>query len=75
MVERRTHDYSWRWTTLFFAALDIKTGKVIGQCQRRDGVIEFHKFLDRIDKAVPERLDVHLILENYGAHKTLAVRA
>jgi transposase len=75
VVERRTHDYSRHGTTSLFAALDIKTGEVIGQCHRRHRAIEFRKFLDRIDKAVPEQLDVHLILDNYGTHKTPAIRA
>lgn len=69
-VERRTHDYVRHGTTSLFAALDAKTGKVIGQLQRRHRTIEFRKFLDTIDAAVPVDLDVHLILDNYGTHKT-----
>lgn len=69
-VERRTHDYSRHGTTSLFAALDVKTGSVIGQCHRRHRSIEFRKFLEEIDQAVPKNLDVHLILDNYGTHKT-----
>lgn len=75
LIERRTHDYSRHGTTSLFAALDVKTGEVIGECHRRHRAIEFRKFLDRIDKAVPEALDIHMILDNYGTHKTPAIRA
>jgi transposase len=74
-VERRTHDYSRYGTTSLFAALNVKTGEVIGECHRRHRAIEFRKFLDRIDSAVPESLDIHMILDNYGTHKTPAIHA
>jgi len=73
-VERRTHDYARHGTTSLFAALDVKTGKVIGECHRRHRSVEFRKFLDSIDEAVPTSLDVHLILDNYGTHKTALIR-
>jgi transposase len=69
-VERRSHDYVRHGTTSLFAALDAKSGKIIGQVHRRHRAIEFRKFLDTIDGAVPAELDVHLILDNYGTHKT-----
>jgi transposase len=69
-VERRSHDYVRHGTTSLFAALDAKGGKIIGQLHRRHRAIEFRKFLDAIDAAVPAELDVHLILDNYGTHKT-----
>jgi len=69
-IERRTHDYTRYGTTSLFAALDVKTGEVIGECHRRHRAIEFRKFLDSIDDAVPADLDVHMILDNYGTHKT-----
>ena len=69
-AERRTHDYIRHGTTSLFAALDAKTGKIIGQLHRRHRAIEFRKFLDTIDAAVPAELAVHLILDNYGTHKT-----
>jgi transposase len=72
-VERRTHDYVRNGTTSLFAALDVKTGKVIGQCHRRHRSLEFRKFLMRIDQEVPADLDVHLILDNYATHKTPAI--
>src|SRR5512144_1372708 len=69
-IERRTHDYRRPGTTSLFAALDIKTSEVLGQLHRRHRSIEFRKFLDAIDEAVPADLDVHLIMDNYGTHKT-----
>lgn len=69
-AERRTHDYVRHGTTSLFAALDVATGKVIGQLHRRHRSIEFRRFLQTIDEQVPADLDVHLILDNYGTHKT-----
>ncbi len=71
--ERRTHDYTRYGTTSLFAALDVQSGKVIGECHRRHRAREFRKFLDTIDEAVPMGLAVHLILDNYGTHKTPAI--
>lgn len=73
--ERRTHDYMRHGTTSLFAALDIATGEVIGQLHRRHRSTEFLKFLRTIEASVPAKLDVHLIMDNYGTHKTPAVRA
>jgi len=73
-VERRTHDYVRHGTTSLFAALDVQTGKVIGECHQRHRAAEFRRFLDTIDAAVPEELDVHLILDNYSTHKTPAIQ-
>jgi transposase len=69
-AERRTHDYKRHGTTSLFAALDAKTGTVLAQTHRRHRSIEFRKFLDRIDAQTPAALDVHIILDNYGTHKT-----
>lgn len=73
-VERRTHDYVRHGTTSLFAALDARTGKVLGQCHRRHRSVEFRKFLDTIDANIPTDLDVHLIMDNYGTHKTVVIR-
>lgn len=72
-VERRSHDYVRHGTTSLFAALDVHSGRVLGQFHQRHRAIEFRKFLDTIEQAVPARLDVHLILDNYGTHKTPAI--
>jgi transposase len=73
-AERRAHDYKRNGTTSLFAALDTKTGKVIGQLHRRHRSLEFRKFLDKIDAAVPAGFEVHLILDNYGTHKTASIQ-
>jgi len=73
-VERRTHDYKRHGTTSLFAALDVKTGRVVGACHRRHRSVEFRKFLDTIEANVPPALAVHLILDNYGTHKTALIR-
>ena len=67
---RQTHDYVRHGTTSLFAALDLATGKVIGQTQRRHRHQEFLRFLKTIDRATPAGVDLHLILDNYGTHKT-----
>ena len=73
-IERRTHDYVRHGTTSLFAALIVKTGQVLAQCHRRHRSVEFRKFLDHIDANVPEDLDVHLIVDNYGTHKTALIQ-
>jgi transposase len=73
-IERHTHDYARHGTTSLFAALDTKTGKIIGQNQQRHRSEEFRNFLDTIEKNVPEALDVHLIMDNYGTHKTKLIQ-
>ena len=73
-AERRTHDYVRHGTTSLFAALDARTGQVIGQCRRRHRALEFRKFLDAIESEVPAELDVHLIADNYATHKTALIR-
>ena len=73
-VERRTHDYVRHGTTSLFAALDVKTGKVIGQLHRRHRAREFRKFLEELDASTPGDLDVHVILDNSSTHKTPEIR-
>ena len=63
-----THDYKRNGTTTLFAALDVLTGSVIGQCLPRHRHSEFLKFLKTIDREVPDGLNVHLILDNYATH-------
>src|ERR1700740_1471643 len=73
-AERRSHDYKRHGTTSLFAALDIATGRVIGKCYGRHRAAEFRKFLDEIEAAVPDELDVHLVMDNYATHKTPLIR-
>jgi transposase len=73
-AERRTHDYKRHGTTSLFAALDVKTGQVLGQIRRRHRAVEFRTFLTALDAQVPAALDVHVIMDNYGTHKTAIIR-
>jgi transposase len=75
MPERRTHDYARHGVTSLFAAFSIADGTVISELHRRHRHQEFLKFLKRVDKNVPDELDVHLVCDNYGTHKTPEVRA
>jgi transposase len=73
-AERRTHDYKRNGTTSLFAALELKTSRVIGQLHRRHRSQEFRQFLDTIAAEVPAELEVHMIVDNYGTHKTARIR-
>lgn len=70
-----THDYKRHGTTTLFAALNVATGEVIGQCMKRHRHQEWLRFLRAIDRAVPRLLDVHLIADNYATHKHPKVKA
>ena len=69
-----THDYKRNGTTTLFAALDVLSGSVIGQCLPRHRHSEFLKFLRTIDREVPKGLQIHLILDNYSTHKHANVK-
>jgi transposase len=69
-----THDYKRNGTTTLFAALDVLTGSVIGQCLPRHRHVEFLKFLRTIDREIPKGLRIHLILDNYATHNHPNVR-
>jgi len=73
MPERRTHDYVRHGVTSLFAAFNITDGTVISAIHRRHRATEFKKFLAKIDAEVPDHLDVHLVCDNYGTHKTPAI--
>ena len=75
MPERRTHDYYRHGITSLFAAFNVADGTVISEIHRQHRANEFKKFLTTIDKTVPEGLDLHLICDNYGTHKTPAIKA
>jgi len=70
-----THDYKRHGTTTLFAALDVLTGKVIGKCFDRHRYQEFLRFLRTIDTQVPRKLQIHLIVDNYGTHTKPEVKA
>ena len=73
-LERRTHDYKRHGTTSLFAALELKTSNVIAQLKHRHRSVEFRQFLDVIAAQVPAGLEVHIIVDNYGTHKTAIIR-
>jgi len=66
---QQTHDYIRHGTTSLFAALNVATGRVIGECHQRHRHQEFLKFLKRLDAQLPPTGDVHIIMDNYGTHK------
>lgn len=70
-----THDYKRHGTTTLYAALDVRTGLVIGDCKPRHRAREFIAFLKLIDEIADDRFALHLVVDNYGAHKTAAVKA
>lgn len=70
-----THDYKRHGTTTLFAALDVNSGLVVGECLPRHRAKEFLRFLRRIDRATKKSLDLHLVLDNYATHKTPEVKA
>ncbi len=69
-----THDYKRNGTTTLFAALNVATGEVIGQCLKRHRHQEFLRFLRVIDRQTPKKLALHLIVDNYCTHKHAKVR-
>jgi transposase len=75
-AERHTHDYVRNGTTSLFAALNVATGEILGNCYRKHRQQEFLKFLNQINEAYPEKPgeDIHLVLDNYGTHKTPKVK-
>jgi transposase len=73
-AQTMTHDYKRNGTTTLFAALDVKTGQVIGECRARHRAKKFISFLKEIDTAVDKVLDLHLIVDNYSTHKTKQVQ-
>jgi transposase len=71
----QTHDYKRNGVTTLFAALSVLDGKVIGQCEGRHRHQEFLKFLRRLDREFPGNRELHLVLDNYGTHKTPEVQS
>jgi transposase len=81
-VERRSHDYERHGTTTLFAAFiaavnaeaNVKAGSVIGQCMPRHRASDFRKFLDEVERNVPDGLDIHVVMDNASTHKTKLIR-
>jgi transposase len=82
LIERRSHDYYRHGTTTLFAALDIATGEVTAALKPRHRNTEFLAFLKQIertyrhvvDQATGEPVELHLVMDNYAAHKHPAVK-
>jgi transposase len=74
LPERQTHDYIRHGTTSLFAALEVATGRVIGKCLRRHRSREFRKFLEAVEGQLPPEPEIHIVMDNYGTHKTPMVR-
>jgi transposase len=72
--QRVTPQYLRHGTTTLFAALDIATGEVIGECYRNHRATEFRAFLNKVAAAVPDDLDVHLVMDNYATHTTPTIK-
>jgi transposase len=72
--ERHTHDYVRAGTTNLYAALDVASGQVIADMTPRHRAEEFRRFLNLIERSVPEGLEVHVVLDNSSTHKTPAIQ-
>jgi transposase len=68
--QRRTHDYVRNGTTNLYAALDVASGNVIADLTAQHRAVEFRRFLNLINRGVPDELDVHVIVDNSSTHKT-----
>jgi len=74
LPERRTHDYERHGTTNLYAALDVASGHVIADMSERHRAEEFRRFLNLINRSVPDELDVHLVVDNVSTHKTPEIK-
>jgi transposase len=74
LPERRTHDYERHGTTNLYAALDVASGHVIADMADRHRAEEFRRFLNLINRSVPQHLDVHLVVDNVSTHKTPEIK-
>jgi transposase len=74
-IERHTHDYKRHGTASLYAAFDIATGRVLGRVTERHRAQEFLAFLEQIERSVPKRRALHLILDNSSTHTTAEVKA
>ncbi len=74
LPERQTHDYVRNGTTNLHAALDTASGNVIAEMTPRHRAEEFRRFLNLIERSVPEGLSVHVVLDNASTHKTPQIR-
>lgn len=71
---RQTHDYQRNGLTSLYAALEVASGNVIGECRERHTGLDFVGFLDRVERGYP-RQELHVIMDNSSTHTTPAARA
>ncbi|MFC1455628.1 transposase [Microvirga arabica] len=71
---RRTHDYTRHGTTSLFAVLHVKAGTVIGKCMARHRASEFRRFLDEVEKNMPDGFDIHVVMDSASSYKTKLIR-
>jgi len=69
-----THDYKRNGTSTLFAALDVFTGEVIGECKQRHRHQEFLSFLKTVEKQTPKDMELHIVVDNYATHKHQKVK-
>jgi len=69
-----THDYKRHGTTTLFAALNVLDGTVTARNMQRHRHQEFIRFLGALERDIPAGKTVHVILDNYAAHKHAKVR-
>ena len=69
-----THDYKRHGTSTLFAALNVASGEVIGECKQKHRHQEFLSFLRSVDRQTPKEQELHLIVDNYSTHKHEQVR-
>lgn len=69
-----THDYKRNGTSTLFAALNVATGNVTGECYQKHTHKEFLKFLKKVEAQTDKSKDLHIIVDNYATHKHEKVR-
>ena len=75
LPEMHTHDYERHGTTTLFAALNVASGKVVGKCKQSHRAEDYVSFLKLLDKKAPKDKVLHIIVDNYSAHKAPVVKA
>jgi transposase len=64
-----THDYKRNGTSTLFAALEVATGSVTGECYQKHTHKEFLNFLKKVEDQTDKEKDLHIIVDNYSTHK------
>ena len=72
-AERHGFEYYRHGTLSLYAALNTKTGQVLGQTAPRHTSAEFVAFLEQIVASLPQGQQIHIIADNLSAHRTSRV--